>query len=389
MPPKVHIAFLGIGFGHAIRMRSIAEKLRERGFQITFSTSGEPAAYFSALGLKGWKLEELAPLWTAGGSFSFHELISQSKNLSMTTYNYLKRELSIIESVRPDILIADSRLDAILAGKLFNIPTVAITNQLRILATCKRRNKSVKGLEEIEANFMGLFWRTADELLFPDLPPPNTVSEENLCDIAAVKGKAKYTGFISAEKIEPKPMIDRYVKEITDMRRKFLVFVPLSGPMETIKPVLNPIIEAAKRTSHECTYFISLGQPNGMEKFSKIEGGILCNWCEDANSLFSLADAVIVRGGHSSIANGIIYEKPMLVIPIQNHTEQYASARKVHKLGIGRTAEISQLDGEYITQELRHLLYDNSYKENIKVASKVASKMNGTQYIVEKVAKYC
>ena len=290
--------------------------------------------------------------------------------------------------MHPEVLVTDSRLDALLAGKLYNIKTIAITNQLRILVTCTRRKKSIKGLENLEANILGMLWRTSDELLFPDLPPPYTISEENLYDIMTIKGKAKYIGFLTDNKARPSKKTEELVNRITENGRKPLIFVPLSGPVETIKPILNPIITAAKESSHQCTYLISLGQLNGIKQLSKIEGGFIYNWCEDAVGFFSLADAVIIRGGHSSIANGIIYGKPMMVIPIENHTEQCASARKVYKLGIGRMIEVKNLDKQRLVNEINILLADDLYTSKISTLSKTANHMNGTKYIVDQIIKY-
>jgi len=33
---RMHISFLGIGFGHAMRMRNIAAILKDKGFEVTF-----------------------------------------------------------------------------------------------------------------------------------------------------------------------------------------------------------------------------------------------------------------------------------------------------------------------------------------------------------------
>lgn len=388
MHRKVHISFLGIGFGHAMRMRNIAAMLKDKGFEVTFSSSGVPASYFTSLGLKGWSLEDFKHLWTAEGSFSFYELISRSKNLSSVTYHYLEKELSIIGKMHPDVLVSDSRLDALLAAKMFGIKTIAITNQLRILTTCARKRRSIKWLENLEANVLGMLWRSSDELLFPDLPPPYTISEENLCGITAIKGKEKFIGFLARTGSHPSKKTEELVNKMTEKRRKTLVFAPLSGPVTTVRPVLNQLVAAAKETSNRRVYVIALGQPSGLVQRPEIEGGFVYNWCEDVQGFFSLADVAVIRGGHSSIANCIIYGKPMIVIPIENHTEQYANARKVHKLGIGRMAELKNLDRQRLTDGIDTLLTDYSFTSKISSLSKIANRIDGVKYTVDQIIKY-
>lgn len=308
--------------------------------------------------------------------------------MSSVTYHYLEKELSIIGKVRPDVLVSDSRLDALLAAKMFGIKTIAITNQLRILATCARKKRSIKCLENLEANVLGMLWRTSDELLFPDLPSPYTISEENLCDVTAVKGKEKFIGFLARNGSHASKKTEELVNKMTEKRRKTLVFAPLSGPVTTVRPVLNQLVTAAKETSNRRVYVIALGQPAGLVQRSEIEGGFIYNWCEDVQGFFSLADVAVIRGGHSSIANGIIYGKPMIVIPIENHTEQYANARKVHKLGIGRMAELKNLDGQRLTDGIDTLLTDCSFASNISSLSKIANRMDGVKYTVDQITKY-
>jgi UDP:flavonoid glycosyltransferase YjiC (YdhE family) len=148
------------------------------------------------------------------------------------------------------------------------------------------------------------------------------------------------------------------------------------------------LVAAAKETSNRRVYVIALGQPAGLVQCSEIEGGFVYNWCEDVQGFFSLADVAVIRGGHSSIANCIIYGKPMIVIPIENHTEQYANARKVHKLGIGRMAELKNLDRQRLTDGIDTLLTDYSFTSKISSLSKIANRIDGVKYTVDQIIKY-
>jgi UDP:flavonoid glycosyltransferase YjiC (YdhE family) len=78
----------------------------------------------------------------------------------------------------------------------------------------------------------------------------------------------------------------------------------------------------------------------------------------------------------------------MIVIPIENHTEQYANARKVHKLGIGRMAELKNLDRQRLTDGIDTLLTDYSFTSKISSLSKIANRIDGVKYTVDQIIKY-
>jgi hypothetical protein len=70
---------------------------------------------------------------------------------------------------------------------------------------------------------------------------------------------------------------------------------------------------------------------------------------------------VICQGGLSSISECIARKRPMIVVPMQGHAEQWLNAREVEKLGLGIPLSASALSREKLTETL-HRVLPETYK---------------------------
>ena len=50
------------------------------------------------------------------------------------------------------------------------------------------------------------------------------------------------------------------------------------------------------------------------------------------------ADMLVVNGGFSAVSEAFVMRKPLIVIPVPNHAEQWVNARTVCELGVGMMA---------------------------------------------------
>ena len=55
--------------------------------------------------------------------------------------------------------------------------------------------------------------------------------------------------------------------------------------------------------------------------------------------LLEAADIMVVNGGFSAVSEAMVLRKPVVVIPIENHAEQFINAETVEALGLGLTAD--------------------------------------------------
>tara|TARA_B100000989_G_scaffold231667_1_gene178466 strand:- start:4363 stop:5415 length:1053 start_codon:yes stop_codon:yes gene_type:complete len=73
------------------------------------------------------------------------------------------------------------------------------------------------------------------------------------------------------------------------------------------------------------------------------------------------SDFVIINCGYSAIADSITLKKPMLMLPIKNHAEQWINAKEIEKMGLGKIVN-KDLSNEII-EFMKNL---NKYTKNFK-----------------------
>jgi UDP:flavonoid glycosyltransferase YjiC (YdhE family) len=53
---------------------------------------------------------------------------------------------------------------------------------------------------------------------------------------------------------------------------------------------------------------------------------------------------VVVNGGFSAVSESFSMRKPMVVIPVPHHAEQWVNARTIEHLGVGMSARESDME---------------------------------------------
>jgi predicted glycosyltransferase len=51
--------------------------------------------------------------------------------------------------------------------------------------------------------------------------------------------------------------------------------------------------------------------------------------------LLAQADALVINGGYSAVSEAFLLKKPVFVVPVPGHAEQFVNARLTHELGLG------------------------------------------------------
>ena len=64
----------------------------------------------------------------------------------------------------------------------------------------------------------------------------------------------------------------------------------------------------------------------------------------DNRALVEKADMVVVNGGFSAVSESFSMRKPLVVIPVPNHAEQWVNARTIEHLGVGMSAQERELE---------------------------------------------
>jgi UDP-N-acetylglucosamine--N-acetylmuramyl-(pentapeptide) pyrophosphoryl-undecaprenol N-acetylglucosamine transferase len=387
---RAYLAPYGVGLGHASRLVMLAEHLQQGKVQVRFSSYGEAADYVSMRGYDCRTVPAVEFAWSGEGSFSIKQSIA---NIPLWFANFSRQintETRNMTMFGPDIIVSDSRLSPIFAARLLGIPSVVILNQVKLLLSPRLRKLAVSRLfEKMAGEFLGSMWNMADRILVPDLPPPYTISSHNVWGVGSAARKIEYIGFTA-----PKPQVDqmkadKVARSLGFDRSQPIVFVHISGPMQTRMPLIRLALESAKGLGDKAQLVFSEGRPGGSTEPRKVgQSAWYYEWCPVKDELFALSDLIVLRGGHTALSQAIQFGKPVVTIPIENHGEQLGNSENIAKLGIGVMLHPKGLKPAQISYAIEQVLGDSVYREKTLQLTRMAENSNGIENVVKIVYSY-
>jgi UDP:flavonoid glycosyltransferase YjiC (YdhE family) len=368
----------------------IAERLQNSDVNIKFSSFGEAAGYLTMHGYDCVTVPPVEFVWSMKEGFLIRQSIANIPNWFTNFSRQLNNEARNIIEYNPDIIISDSRLSPLVMAKFLEIPSVVILNQVKLLLSPRLREfRIARFFERMNGEILGAMWTLADKILVPDLPPPYTIAEHNIWDISSVMGKLQYIGLTAPKLYIHQEQLCKVSQILGLDRARPIVFIHISGPMETRLPIIRMIIDACKALYPEIQYVISEGRPRGDPKPKKLAGsGWYYEWCPVRDELFAISDLVVLRGGHVAISQAIQFGKPIVTIPIENHGEQLGNSEKIAKIGIGIRLKTKQLKAKQLTDAIHQVLNDSRYKQRANVLMKLTEKLDGIDNIMKVVRSY-
>ena len=390
MSPSAYFAPYGVGLGHASRLLMVADHLRQEGINIQFSSYGEAVSYVSMLGYKCATVSPVEFAWSMEGGFSVKDSIANIPVWFANFSRQVNQETRNMLGCNPDIVVSDSRLSPLMAARLLKVPSVVVLNQIKLLLSPRLRDLVASRIfENLIAEFLGSMWAMAERVLVPDLPPPYTLSAHNVWHIGSASRKLEYVGFAS-----PRPQINReQVIKTTNMldldRSRPLVFVHISGPVETRPALLKLAVETAKRLDPKIQFVISAGNPGGISYPRRI--GRLSwyyEWCPVRDEIFAASDLLVLRGGHVALSQAIQFGKPVVTVPIENHGEQLGNCAKMEELGAGVMLHPKQLRSDQLADAIEKVLGDSNYNKKATELQRLAERLNGIDNVVKIVRSY-
>ncbi len=390
MSPSAYFAPYGVGLGHASRLLMVADHLRREGINIQFSSYGEAVSYVSMLGYKCATVSPVEFAWSMEGGFSVKDSIANIPVWFANFSRQVNQETRNILGCNPNVVVSDSRLSPLMAARLLKVPSVVMLNQIKLLLSPRLHDLVAPRIfENLVGEFLGSMWAMAERVLVPDLPPPYTLSAHNVWHIGSASRKLEYVGFAS-----PRPQINReQVIKTTNMlgfdRSRPLVFVHISGPVQTRPALLKVAVETAKKLDPKIQFVISAGNPGGISHPRRI--GRLSwyyEWCPVRDEIFAASDLLILRGGHVALSQAIQFGKPVVTVPIENHGEQLGNCTKMEELGAGVMLHPKRLRSEQLADAIEKVLGDSDYNKKATELQRLAERLNGIDNVVKIVRSY-
>jgi UDP-N-acetylglucosamine--N-acetylmuramyl-(pentapeptide) pyrophosphoryl-undecaprenol N-acetylglucosamine transferase len=390
MVKKVYFTPYGVGLGHASRLITIADNVKDNNINIKFSSFGEAVDFILRYGYNCNQVPPVDFSWSSQGSFSMKNSLS---NVPIWFKNFTRQVVDEVEMMikySPNIVISDSRLSSIVSARLLGIPSLVLLNQIKLLLSPKLHSfKAGRFFENLNGEFIGILWSLSNEILVPDLPPPYTISENNIWNTNSVMKKIKYIGFITPKIDISEQRIIKVMNLLNFVRNKPIIFFHISGPTKTRIPIVKKILAAQKYFKNKIQYVISEGKPNGnIEPYKLRENGWYYEWCPVRDELFAMSNILVLRGGHTTMSQAIKFGKPIISIPIENHAEQISNSCKIEKIGIGIMLKDHDLLSEKISDTITEILNNNKFKSRSTEIMQLCEKLNGVQNVVNIVRSY-
>jgi len=375
---KVYIGCFGSGLGHATRMLEIASELTARAAEVEFSSSGEVAGLIESRGYRCNHLPLADVRYSESGAFQIKETLLASPSILARTYEQLGSELANILRWGPDVVLSDSALPTVLAGRMLRLPNYTVLNQLNLTSSHREAGALSRLLSVGTSATMGKLWEFSDEVILPDLPPPYTISEKNLW--GSNVEKTRYVGFLAST---GKGVPDSAAAEFTkDKRPK--VFWQVSGPPRTRTAFLREALQYSKALSDRYAFVVSGGDPRGSDTPRRFGGGWYYDWCGIADVYFEHCDVLVSRAGHGTVGQAIMSSRPSLLVPIPKQPEQEGNADKAARLGVSLVVRQDELSAEKLSESLDALL-DGGYTQRSRRLGEIARRFDARAAIVETV----
>ena len=390
MSPVAYLSPYGVGLGHASRLLMVADRLKQEGVDVQFSSYGEAVSYVS---LRGYRCATVSPVefaWSMEGGFSVKDSIANVPVWFANFSRQVNQETRNMLYFNPNVVLSDSRLSPLMAARLLKVPSIVILNQIKLLLSPRLRDLLAPRIfENVVGEFLGSMWAMAERVLVPDLPPPYTLSAHNIWDIGSVSRKLEYIGFAS-----PRPQIKReQVVRIANMlgfdRSRPIVFIHISGPSQTRPALIKMAVDTAKRLDPKIQFVISAGNPRGKSDPRRIgRSSWYYEWCPVRDEIFAASDLLVLRGGHVALSQAIQFGKPVVTVPIENHGEQLGNCEKIAELGAGVMLDPKQLRPEQLADAIEKVLGDSHYNKKAAELQRLAERLNGIDNVMQIVRSY-
>lgn len=383
---RVYFGPCGIGLGHVGRVIPVAEEVRKRGAEVLFSTYLEAVDFVKRKGLPVVRSPALSFESDKTGRIDLRaSAINQGVPALHRFRAQVSAEMDYMKAFKPDVVVSDTRLSTVIAGKLLRLPVALILNQF--LPMVPRENEYQTLMKLVDGSILTLIgssWGASDVILIPDFPDPYTISVDSLRIPTMYKDLVRFVGFILPQK--PGDIVDtgRVREESYASEEDKIIYAAISGPAMEREPLLDLLSPLFRDFPDGLRVVMSKGQPDGGSE--PLHDGTLTTipWVKDRYEYLNACDLVVSRGGHNTIMQSVCYGKPSIIIPTPNHTEQYANARRAMELGLAEALHQHEVNRDTLVDTAGKLLMNPSYRLRMNELNKLGMS-NGIENIINEI----
>lgn len=364
---RVFFSPCGMGLGHVGRALPIADELRGRGAEVMFSTYLEGVDYVRR---RGFPVVSSPPLSLESDSTGRVDMrasaISQGVSAVPRFMQQVAAEIEYMKAFKPDVVLSDTRLSSVIAGKLLGLPVALMLNQfMPIIPRSGFSGSLFKLVDGSVLTLLGRGWAASDVILIPDFPEPYTISLGSLRIPKPYKHLVRMVGFILPRRPDDVEDTGRVREEAGASEGQRLIYTAISGPTQEREPLVKLLRPMFEGFSDDYRVVMSLGRPDGGSTPSRSGALTTIPWVVDRFEYLKACDLVVCRGGHNTIMQSICYGKPAMIVPTPSHTEQYMNANRAKELGFAELVHQRDLSRDSIIKVADELLSNPAYADNL------------------------
>ena len=306
----------GLGLGNSTRCYAVMEHLVEQGFRIHVLTSGNGLTFFQHKSCID-SLTQTGSFYysSANGVISGWSTLKSIKNL-LSIAKTKRADLSaLLDRIQPDVAVIDSEY-ALAPLRMRRIPIIAI-NSSEIVVSQYLKQKTKPANVRSHFWFVGFF-----DYLF----------HKHFCDLILspfpLKTKTRSAKFRRVGLIARQAILQH-------ARKPDDVSFPSPRSLQTVIFMLSGSVHASRISfPQDLPFKIEVVGVPGESRQNLIYHGRQM----DNVDLLRRADALVVNGGYSAVSEAFVLGRPVFVVPVPGHAEQFVNAALVRDLGLGFVA---------------------------------------------------
>lgn len=364
LKPKVYLSVSSEGYGHSSRAIAIARNFQRD--EIVIGTYSYAYDKVQSQGLPCVMVPQELKLIGADGSFDVGKTIIKNHSWALTFNQLIQSEIDIIEEQGATCVVADGRLTPVMAADKIGLPCVVVTNQSAFYPFFEKDSALVKIFGKSFEWVMKTWLSSAEEILIPDFPPPNTVCLPNLSTNFKVMKRQRFVGpLVSWKRSEIEPCQ-------RDSKRPYVV-ITLGGHAYR-RPLFEAVLGVAKKLKDIDFDIFTSFDAKTIPSNVTIRGLV-----PSIASYYKASSLIITQAGHSTAMEILTLGKPALVIPDKKQIEQENNARRLCELGVATQIKYDELSVNNLAQRVKMMLESSCYSEAAENMAQIAEEIDGTK----------
>jgi UDP:flavonoid glycosyltransferase YjiC (YdhE family) len=312
----------GLGMGNSTRCHAVIEYLAEAGCHIHVLTSGNGLAYFENKDCIE-SLHSMESFYYSGknGGISGWSTLKSLKNLAAIAKVKRRQLAALLDEIQPELAVIDSEY-ALSPLRHRRIPIIGLNTSEIVVSEYLNHQHRPPGIKShfwfVEFSDY-LFHKHSCKLVLSPFPLKRPTRHPKFRRIGLIIRRAVL------EKASTAP-----VQKFPSPRQVRKIVFMLSGSVHASQIPFGerelPFdIEVVGRSGKSCGRVTYHGR-----RMDNID-------------LLVQADALVINGGYSAVSEAFALRKPVFVIPVPGHAEQFVNASLVHDLGLGFIATESNV----------------------------------------------